>query len=149
VQLVTIGRNQFYVRARDAAGNVSLAAGPITVEGTSLPPTTMPPPRTCRVAYATQSQWTGGFVASVTVHNTGTAPVDGWTLGFSFAGDQRIASLWGGVHTQTGAAVTVRDAGWNSMIAPGGSASFGLQGAWTASNAPPGAFTLNGAPCTP
>lgn len=147
VQLVTVGRNLFYVRARDAAGNVSIAAGPITIEGTGPPPTTAPP-GTCRVTYTTQSQWSGGFVAAVTVHNTGSTPVDGWTLGFGFPGDQRIVSLWGGAHTQTGAAVTVRDAGWNSMIAPGGRASFGMQGTWAASNAPPTAFTLNGAPCT-
>jgi hypothetical protein len=34
---------------------------------------------TCQVAYATQSHWSGGFVAGITVTNTGTTAVNGWT----------------------------------------------------------------------
>lgn len=106
------------------------------------------PPSTCKVTYATQSQWATGFVARVTVHNNGTAPVSGWTVGFTFPGDQRITSLWNGTHVQTGAAVTVSNARWNQVIPPGGSTWFGMYGASTASQPPPTTFTLNNAPCT-
>jgi cellulase/cellobiase CelA1 len=138
-------RNLYYVRARDAVGNVSIASNTVTLPTTS-PPT--PPPSTCRVTYGNQSEWQGGFVARVTVHNTGAAPVDGWTVTFSFPGDQQVTSGWNATIGQTGAAVTARNVDWNRVLAPNGSATFGIQGRWSASDAPPTGFSLNGAPCT-
>jgi hypothetical protein len=49
--------------------------------------------------------------------------------------------------TQAGAAVTAQNVGWNGTIPVGGSVTFGMQGAWTGSNAAPAAFTLNGTAC--
>ncbi|WP_194821069.1 cellulose binding domain-containing protein [Micromonospora sp. S-DT3-3-22] len=142
-------RYQFYVRARDAAGNVSIASNTVTAPTTTTPPTTpMPPPPTCRVTYQNQSEWQGGFVTVVTVQNTATAPVDGWTLTFSFRGDQRITSGWNATTSQSGATVTARNVDWNRVVAANGSVSFGIQGSWNASNAPPTSFALNGGPCT-
>ncbi|MFG1715945.1 cellulose binding domain-containing protein [Micromonospora sp. NPDC049203] len=138
-------RTLYYVRARDAAGNVSIASNTVTVPTTPTPPP--PPPSTCRVTYRNQSEWPGGFVTAVTVQNTGTAPVDGWTLTFGFPGDQQVTTAWNATVSQTGAAVTARNADWNRLIAPNGSATFGFQGRWSASDAPPTAFSLNGTPC--
>ncbi|MEU4399239.1 cellulose binding domain-containing protein [Micromonospora orduensis] len=136
-------RNRFYVRAKDAAGNVSIASNTVT-----LPTTPTPPPSTCRVTYRNQSEWPGGFVAAVTVQNAGTAPIDGWTVTFSFPGDQQITSGWNATVGQTGAVVTARNVDWNRVLAPDGSATFGVQGRWSASDSPPTGFSLNGAPCT-
>ncbi|MEU1606787.1 cellulose binding domain-containing protein [Micromonospora matsumotoense] len=145
-------RYQFYVRARDAAGNLSIASNAVFAPTTPTPPTTppptTPPPSTCRVTYQNQSEWQGGFVTVVTVQNTATAPVDGWTLTFSFRGDQQITSAWNATTSQSGATVTARNVDWNRVLAANGSASFGIQGRWTASNAPPTSFVLNGGPCT-
>ncbi|MEU8254303.1 cellulose binding domain-containing protein [Micromonospora inaquosa] len=134
-------RDLYYVRARDAVGNVSIASNTVEV------PTT-PPPSTCRVTYRNQSEWPGGFVATATVHNVGTAPVDGWTVTFSFPGDQQVTSGWNATLGQTGATVTVRNVDWNRVLAPDGSATFGIQGRWGVSDAPPTGFSLNGVPCT-
>jgi lysophospholipase L1-like esterase len=101
----------------------------------------------CRVAYAVTSQWQGGFGASVAVTNLGD-PLTGWTLGFSFPSGQTVTQLWNGVVSQSGAAVTVRNAGYNGALATGASTSFGFNGSWTGANAVPGAFTLNGVACT-
>ncbi|WP_435148099.1 cellulose binding domain-containing protein [Micromonospora aurantiaca (nom. illeg.)] len=139
-------RTLYYVRARDAAGNVSIASNTVTVPTTSTPPP--PPPSTCRVTYRNQSEWQGGFVATVTVQNTGTVPVDGWIVTFGFPGDQQVTTAWNATVGQTGTAVTARNADWNRVIAPDGSATFGFQGRWSASDAPPTGFSLNGAPCT-
>ncbi|MBM7077379.1 cellulose binding domain-containing protein [Micromonospora humida] len=142
-------RYQFYVRARDAAGNVSIASNTVFAPTTPTPPTTpMPPPPTCRVTYQNQSEWQGGFVTVVTVQNTATAPVDGWTLTFSFRGDQQITSGWNATTGQSGATVTARNVDWNRVIPANGSVSFGIQGSWSTSNAPPTSFGLNGSPCT-
>ena len=146
------GRDNFYVRARDAAGNVSLSSNLVSVTSTSAPPTSpspsSPPPPACRVTYATSAQWAGGFVADVKVTNLGPAPVTGWTLAFDFGGDQRIATVWNATFRQTGPAVTLTNLDWNRVIAPGAGASVGLVGSWTTNDAKPTAATLNGAPCT-
>ncbi|MFI5064471.1 MAG: cellulose binding domain-containing protein, partial [Streptosporangiales bacterium] len=112
------------------------------------PPTSPAPGTACHVSYATSSQWVGGFVASVTIGNTGTAPVSGWTLRFTFPGDQKITSAWGTAASQSGEAVTATNASYDGSISPGGSISFGFQGTWTSSDAPPVTFTLNGTTCT-
>ncbi|WP_030333759.1 cellulose binding domain-containing protein [Micromonospora parva] len=137
-------RNLYYVRARDAVGNVSIASN--TVELPTMP--TTPPPATCRVTYRNQSEWPGGFVATATVYNLGAAPVDGWTVTFSYPGDQQVTSGWNATIGQTGTTVTARNVDWNRVLAPDGSATFGIQGRWGVSDAPPTGFSLNGAPCT-
>ncbi|MCZ7438202.1 cellulose binding domain-containing protein [Micromonospora sp. WMMC241] len=137
--------NLYYVRARDAVGNVSIASNTVTLPTTSTP--TPPPPSTCRVTYRNQSEWQGGFVATVTVQNTGSAPVDGWTVTFGFPGDQQVTSGWNATLGQTGPTVTARNVDWNRVLAPNGSATFGVQGRWSASDAPPTGFSLNGAVC--
>ncbi|WP_435206563.1 cellulose binding domain-containing protein [Micromonospora sp. bgisy143] len=139
-------RTLYYVRARDAAGNVSIASNTVTLPTTSTP--SPPPPSTCRVTYRNQSEWAGGFVATVTVQNLGSAPVDGWIVTFAFPGDQAVASAWNATVGQTGTAVTARNVDWNRVLAPNGTATFGIQGRWSASDAPPTAFALNGAACT-
>jgi Cellulose binding domain/Putative Ig domain len=103
---------------------------------------------TCQVAYTTSSQWAGGFTASVTITNTGTAAISGWTLGFTFPGDQHITSAWNGTATQSGENVTITNASYNGAIAPGANTSIGFQGTWTTSDAAPTSFTVNGATCT-
>jgi hypothetical protein len=101
----------------------------------------------CQVGYSVTSQWPGGFGASVAITNLGD-PVSGWQLGWSFGAGQTITQLWNGSYTQSGAQVTVTNAGYNGSIGTGGSASFGFNGSWTGSNPVPTTFTLNGTTCT-
>ncbi|MFE9406543.1 glycoside hydrolase family 9 protein [Streptomyces sp. NPDC006530] len=102
----------------------------------------------CSVTYRIDSAWNDGFTATVTVKNTGASAISGWTLGWSFAGNQRISGAWNATVTQSGTAVTAKDAGWNGTLTPGGSASFGFQAGYSGTNAAPTAFTLNGAACS-
>jgi polysaccharide lyase-like protein/cellulose binding protein with CBM2 domain len=99
----------------------------------------------CSVVY-TVNQWSTGFTADVRVTNTGPA-VTAWTLGWTFAGDQRVTSGWSATVSQSGAAVTAASVGWNGSLATGGTASFGFQGTYSGTNAVPGSFTFNGASC--
>jgi hypothetical protein len=144
VDLVVSRRNNFYVRAVDAAGNLSIATPTITLQASATP---TPAPPTCQVSYAVQAQWRGGFIAEVTIHNLESVSVDGWTLTFAYPDGQRVRTAWNTRHSQSGATVTARDQRWNRTIPAGGSASFGFLGTWTGSNAPPAGFTLNGRPC--
>jgi arabinan endo-1,5-alpha-L-arabinosidase len=101
----------------------------------------------CRVDYAVTNQWPGGFGASVTINNLGD-PVSGWQLGWTFGAGQTVTQLWNGSFTQSGAQVTVTNAGYNGTIGSGGSTNVGFNGAWSGSNPVPAAFTLNGVACT-
>jgi poly(hydroxyalkanoate) depolymerase family esterase len=118
------------------------------------PPPTSPPPTSpaagvaCHVTYTTTSQWAGGFVANVTIANTGSAAINGWTLRFGFPGDQKITSAWNGTVSQSGTAVTAVNASYDATISTNSSVSLGFQGTWTSSDSPPSSFTLNGAACT-
>lgn len=97
----------------------------------------------CKVTYAVQSSWTGGFTSTVTLTNTGTTPFGGWTVTWTFPGDQTVTNLWSAFSTQTGETVAAHDPfDTNATVAPGASASFGMQGTWAASNASPTSFTM-------
>jgi hypothetical protein len=102
----------------------------------------------CRVTYAT-NLWNTGFTADVTVANTGSNPINGWTLGFTLPGGQAITNSWNATLSGTGGAVTARNVAWNGSIPAGGSTSFGFQGTYSGTFASPTTFTLNNTPCSP
>jgi endoglucanase len=103
---------------------------------------------TCHVTYAVTSSWQGGFQASVTIADTGTAPIRNWTLGWSFGGDQSVSNAWGATVTQSGAAVSAVNAAYDNVIGAGSSVSVGFTATYSAANPNPTAFTLNGAACS-
>jgi xyloglucan-specific exo-beta-1,4-glucanase len=110
-------------------------------------PSTSTAAGSCKVTYSVTNQWPGGFQGDVLITNTGTAAINGWTLTWTYANGQVISQLWNGSYTQTGAAVTVKDAGFNGTIAPNTSAEFGFLASWNGTNNKPTAFTVNGAGC--
>lgn len=111
--------------------------------------TTPPPGGTgaCRVTYAADT-WNNGYVANVTVANTGGGAVNGWTLAFPLPPGHTITSSWGATVSGTSGAVTARNLAWNGAIPAGGSTSFGFQATYSGSFAAPSTFTLNGTACT-
>lgn len=133
-----------YVRARDAAGNLSAASTTVTVPVTTSQP---PPPSTCRVAYTVSSHWASGFVAEVAVTNAGAAPVTGWSLLLRYGGDQKVSQAWGADFTQNGTEVTLTGLSWNRDIPAGGTVRPGLLGTGSAGADKPVSAVLNGMPC--
>ncbi|WP_433296436.1 GH12 family glycosyl hydrolase domain-containing protein [Actinoplanes sp. CA-030573] len=121
--------------------------------GSTTPPPTTPttPPAggntACRVSYAT-NVWNSGFTANITVTNTGSSAVNGWSLGFTLPSGQSITSSWNATISGSSGAVTARNVSYNGGIAPGGNQSFGFQGTYSGSFAKPSSFTLNGSTCT-
>jgi endo-1,4-beta-xylanase len=102
---------------------------------------------TCHVTYTKNSEWPGGFTAQVVIANTGTTTINGWSLTFSFPGDQKVTSNFNGGFSQTGENVTLTNASYNGTIAPGSSITDGFQGTWTSSDANPTSFSINGTAC--
>ena len=99
------------------------------------------------MTYAISNQWQDGFTADLTIRNTTTSAINGWTLTWTFTGNQQITNMWNAVRTQTGQQVSAADAGWNRTIAAGGTAAFGFQASFSGSNAKPTTFRLNGSTC--
>jgi O-glycosyl hydrolase len=100
----------------------------------------------CHVTY-TPNQWAGGFTANLTVADTGTTAINGWTLTFAFPGDQKITSAWNGTATQSGANVSITSVSYNANIPVGGSTQLGFQGTWTSNDSSPTSFAVNGGSC--
>ena len=118
--------------------------------GPTSSPTTPPPNgggTACKVTYAPNT-WNDGFTANVTVANTGSTAVNGWTLGFTLPSGQAITSSWNATLTGSSGAVTARNISWNGTIPANGSQSFGFQGTYSGTYSSPSTFTLNGTACT-
>ncbi len=123
----------------------SPAATPTPIAPT---PTSPAPSGSCQVVYTITGQWTDGFTADVTIKNTSTTAIKGWTLAWTFGGNQKITNIWNAVATQANQSVSASDAGWNANLAASGTAEFGFQAAYTGTNAKPTTFSLNGRACT-
>ncbi|MFF5846952.1 glycoside hydrolase family 6 protein [Streptomyces massasporeus] len=100
----------------------------------------------CTVDYKVQSQWDTGFTAAVTITNNAAAK-SGWTVKWSYAGNQKVTNGWNGKISQKGADVTVANEGYNGNLASGGSVSFGFNGTYSGTNSVPATFTLDGVTC--
>ena len=122
--------------------------------GSTTPPSSPPGPSpsspggaACRVT-STVNAWNNGLTANSTVTNTGTAGINGWAVAFSLPTGQAITGGWSATYTPTSGRVTASNAGYNAVLAPGASVSFGFQATHTGDSAPPAGYTLNGSACT-
>jgi Cellulose binding domain len=112
---------------------------------TSTGPTTPPPPTTgtCTLTSSVSNSWSGGAQLQLTVTNSGTSPLTGWTAGFKLADTaETITSSWNATVSQSGQQVSAVNASYNGSVAAGQSATFGV--VVTGSNA-----TLSGLTCGP
>jgi len=148
-----LATNSFSVSVNGSAPSPSPTPASPSPSPTPTSPSPSPTPTggstsACSVAYSLVNSWPGGFQGQVRVSNTGSSAISGWTLRWTFPGDQKISSLWNGSYTQSGEQVTVTNAPYNATIAPGSSVTVGFTGTYTSSDASPTAFTVNGAACT-
>jgi len=135
---------------RFRAANVGLASAGAALLASAVVVVALPADAAaagCSVDYAVSAQWPGGFGANVTITNLGDA-LTGWTLTWSFGAGQTVTQAWNTSLTQSGAAVTARNAGHNGSVGTNGTVAFGFNGSWTGSNPAPTSFALNGVTCT-
>jgi poly(3-hydroxybutyrate) depolymerase len=100
------------------------STAPPTTPPSTAPPTTPPvtgQPGGCRATYRLVNGWQGGFQGEITVANSGSLPLSGWTVHMSLAGGQTLANVWGGTNTGASGAVTIKNAAYNGAV--GGNAS--------------------------
>ncbi|HEY3871211.1 MAG TPA: cellulose binding domain-containing protein [Actinocrinis sp.] len=132
------------VLATDQKGFLSEPSSPVSFS------TTTPADSTCSVDFSYTDSWGSGYVASVTLSDTGPAAIDGWSLTFTFpdAGETEDGG-WNGNWSQTGENVEVTSLDWNAQLAPNGgnSQNIGFVGGNTAAYQAPEAISLNGTVC--
>ncbi|MBQ1051195.1 cellulose binding domain-containing protein [Micromonospora sp. C51] len=117
---------------------------------TTPPPSpTTPPPGggACRVA-AEVNAWNNGLTEQITITNTGSSTINGWSLVFTLPGGQTITGGWNASYSPTSGQVTARNMSYNGTLAPNASVGIGFQATHTGNTAEPSSFTLNGATCT-
>jgi hypothetical protein len=134
------------VVAVDPTGVESVPSAPVRFT------TTTPATSSCAVNYDVTDGWSSGFVANISVTETGPDAVNGWTLAFSFPSDTESVSSsnWNANFSDSGQAVTVTNQNWDGYLAPesGNSVSVGFVGNQAGANPSPASFTLNGTVCS-
>jgi hypothetical protein len=109
--------------------------------------TNTPSGNSCSVNYS-KNDWGGGFTANITITNNGASAINGWTLTWTFPGNQTITNLWSGSYTQTSQSVSVTNMSYNANIpANGGTVNFGFNANYSGANNNPTNFALNGVAC--
>ena len=100
------------------------------------PPPTDPPPVTGCTATASVNQWTGGFVATITV-TAGSSPVNGWTVSAALPSGASIVNSWEATRSASSGTVSFTNLAHNGAIAAGRSVEFGFQGTGTGTGLTP------------
>ena len=76
-----------------------------------------PPTATCAIGYTVHGTWPGGFNVQIWIENLGPGAIDGWTLSWTFPGDQTIKNGWSADYSQDGATVSAGNLPWNRVLA--------------------------------
>jgi poly(3-hydroxybutyrate) depolymerase len=125
-------------------GPTTPTPGPTTP--TPGPTTPTPGAGACRVTVAVNA-WNTGLTENLTVANTSSTAINGWSLVFTLPGGQSITSGWNASYSPASGQVTARNASYNTTIAPNASVTIGFQATHTGNTARPSSFTLNGTAC--
>ena len=87
----------------------------------------------CTVEYSVTGQWDTGFQGAVTITNNGAA-LNSWSLGFDFAGGQKVTQGWNAKWSQSGTTVTAANESYNGALGTGASVSAGFLASWSGAN---------------
>jgi len=105
-------------------------------------------PGGCAATARIESQWGsgagGGQIVAVSVANTSAATTTRWTVTWTLGLSRRVVSAWNAAVTTSGGTATAANASYNGVLAPGASATFGMQ--LTGTDAAPVLTCDNGAP---
>jgi hypothetical protein len=87
--------------------------------------------------YRIVNSWPGGFQAEVTVRNTGSTTLNGWTVRWPYPAGVSITQLWNGTLVSNAPSVVVRNAPWNGSVGAGQTVTFGFLGRQSSPHVPP------------
>jgi serine/threonine-protein kinase len=131
------------------AGGRPSGGAPAEPAAIGTPPASPPSPTpaaACAVTYKVTAKVSSEFGVDLTIRNSGTAGITGWTLVFDLPDKQALRFGWAGTWEQKDRRVTVHDLVYNAGLGPGKSTVIGFIGTH-GGKAMPGGFTLNGKRC--
>ncbi len=134
-----LGTNSFSFSATGGNGGATPAPAPTAgapAAATATAPATSSGAAECSASIV-ESQWDNGFVATVTVNNTGTTATQAWEVTWTWPGNQSIVNSWNAAATQSGTSATALNMAYNNAIAAGDSTAFGLQASFSGTNSAP------------
>jgi hypothetical protein len=103
------------------------STGPTSSPSPSASPSPSTAAGSCSLSSSVTTSWSGGYQLQLTITNTGTSALTGWTGGFAFADtSESVTSFWNAALTQTGTQVTASNESYNGTLSPGGSTTFGM-----------------------
>lgn len=126
-------------------------APPTTTTTKAPPPAAAAPPKpakACAAAYRITGQSQGRFQATLTVRNTGTEAVNGWSLLWTVSNGDTLQNVSNASGRQYGAIVSVANETANRQIASGGSVQLGITGTTRGTHKAPTAFVFNSVQCS-
>lgn len=98
--------------------------------------------------YIVDNEWNNGFVATIRITNNGGSTINGWQVSWNYTDGSTRSHGWNADVTGSNP-YTATPLGWNSSIAPGQSAEFGLVGSKGSTNSPAPTPVVTGAVCGP
>lgn len=113
-----------------AAAPASAQPGAITIIAESSTPVGDAEVLACEARYTIVAQWPGGFAADVVVTNTGTLPIQTWTVTISYPNGSSVTQVWGAVATHLlPNTIVVSPPTWAAgVLLPNQSFQFGMVG---------------------
>ncbi|WP_433303777.1 cellulose binding domain-containing protein [Actinoplanes sp. CA-030573] len=112
-------------------GTAVLAALVMSPPAAGSVPVVTPAATGCTATARIESQWgsgtSGGQIVSVQVVNISRATTTKWTAVTTLGDGRRVASAWNAVVRTSGGTTTATNTSYNGTLAPGASASFGMQ----------------------
>jgi chitodextrinase len=129
---------QFFVVARDAAQNTSGNSATVTATtqggggGGG-----------CSVTPSLQSAWDQGYVMEITVTNTGSSTISGWTVSVTLPSGHQVVNRWGMVPAVVGQPMVFQNETWNGTLAPQQAAHAGFQATRPVGSGLPTQFTCS------
>jgi len=101
----------------------------------------------CAVDYTVHGTWPGGANVQLWIRNTGTRPVDGWTLRWAFPDGWSIANGWSASYASKGGQQLATNLAWNRVIRPGERITIGFIASTPGGADEPLLFFLNDGVC--
>ncbi len=93
--------------------------------------------------YVITNNWGNGFTGAIRITNSGSSPINGWNVSWTYSGNTRLSGTWNATVSGSNP-YSASNLSWNGTIQPGQTVEFGFQGTYSGSLETP---TVNGSVC--